>query len=523
MVQQTHQPKNPLKVIKSPFLNSRCPKFILDINITQSLYSIAYILNSQRTLNMADLPSLLLVDDDPLISESLTFVLKDSFTVYAVHTREEAKRLLYTLPVLPDLALVDLGLPPNPHNPEEGFALVSELLTFNSLIKTLILSGQDTSENVRHALTLGAADFIPKPCDMELLKARLKHQLMILEAERQFQIKPQTQQKECGLIGQSTAMETLQAQIQQFANSPFSVLMQGESGTGKELVAQCLHTQSQRADAPCLIVNCAAFTTELLEAQLFGHAKGAFTGASSARSGFFEEATQGSLILDEIGEMPLALQSKLLRVLENGEYYRLGETKVRQSNARIIASTNRDLRDEVMKGNFRGDLYHRLSVLAVKVPPLRDRDEDKVLLLKHFQNFYADMGTLFQLDEPAKQCWRDYGFPGNIRELRNIVIRLGAKYPKQVVNKNQLEEELETNLTSEPSYDEDSEQAITQQINKGGFALDEVLLEWERRYINAALKISQGNLSQAARILGINRTTLYSKMQRLSKSGMGNW
>jgi DNA-binding NtrC family response regulator len=470
---------------------------------------------------MADLPSLLLVDDDPLISESLTFVLKDSFTVYAVPTREEAKRLLYTLPVLPDLALVDLGLPPNPHNPEEGFTLVSELLTFNPLIKTLILSGQDTSENVQHALTLGAADFIPKPCDMELLKARLKHQLMILDAERR--VKPQIEQKECGLIGQSTAMETLRAQIQQFANSPFSVLIQGESGTGKELVAQCLHSQSQREKAPCLIVNCAAFTTELLEAQLFGHAKGAFTGAASARSGFFEEATQGSLILDEIGEMPLPLQSKLLRVLENGEYYRLGETKVRQSNARIIASTNRDLRDEVMKGNFRGDLYHRLSVLTVKVPPLRERSEDKALLLKHFQDFYADMGTLFQLDEEAKQCWKEYGFPGNIRELRNIVIRLGAKYSKQLVKKSQLEEELETNLTSNQNFDADSEQAIIQQINKGDFALDEVLLDWERRYINAALKTTQGNLSQAARILGINRTTLYSKMQRLSKSGLGNW
>jgi DNA-binding NtrC family response regulator len=469
---------------------------------------------------MADLPSLLLVDDDQLISESLSFVLNDSFTVYAVATREEAKRLLYTLPVLPDLALVDLGLPPNPHSPEEGFTLVSELLTFNPFIKILILSGQDILENVRHALTLGAVDFIPKPCDMELLKARLKHQLYILKAER---IKPQAKEKECGLIGQSAAMETLRAQIQQFANSPFSVLIQGESGTGKELVAQCLHTQSQRADAPCLIVNCAAFTTELLEAQLFGHAKGAFTGASSARSGFFEEATQGSLILDEIGEMPLPLQSKLLRVLENGEYYRLGETKVRQSNARIIASTNRDLREEVMKGNFRSDLYHRLSVLTVKVPPLRERDEDKELLLKHFQDFYVEMGTSFQLDEEAKQSWNDYTFPGNIRELRNIIIRLGAKYSKLVVNKSQLEDELETNLNSEPNYDADSDQALIQQLNKGGFSLDEMLLDWERRYINAALKISQGNLSQAARILGINRTTLYSKMQRLSKSGMGSW
>jgi len=464
---------------------------------------------------MADLPSLLLVDDDPLISESLAFVLKDSFTVNVVATREEARRLFHKLPVLPNLALVDLGLPPSPHSPEEGFLLVSELLTFNPSIKILILSGQDAIENVRHALTLGAVDFINKPCDMGLLKTRLKHQLMILDAERH---KPQAKQKECGLIGQSITMETLRSQIKQFANSPFSVLVQGESGTGKELVTQCLHSQSPQTKAACLIVNCAAFSSELLEAQLFGHTKGAFTGAVMARSGFFEEANQGSLILDEIGEMPLPLQSKLLRVLENGEYYRLGETKVRHSQARVIASTNRNLREEVRKGNFRNDLYHRLSVLTIKVPTLNERDEDKLLLLKNFQEFYADMGTLFQLDDEAKECWKDYSFPGNVRELRNIIIRLGAKYPNQLVNKIQLYDELEMSLSGEPNAD--SDEAILAQLSKGEFSLDDVLLDWERRYINAALKLSQSNLSQAARTLGINRTTLYSKMQRLSKNGM---
>lgn len=463
---------------------------------------------------MADLPSLLLVDDDHLISESLAFVLKGSFSVNVVATREETKRLLYTLPILPNLALIDLGLPPHPETPEEGFSLVRELLTFNPSMKILILSGQDKPENVRHALTLGAVDFIPKPCNMELLKARLTHQLMILDAERH---QPQIKQKECGLIGESPAMETLRAQVQQFANSPFSVLIQGESGTGKELVAQCLHLQSQRADLPCLTLNCAAFTIELLEAQLFGHAKGAFTGANVARTGFFEEASQGTLILDEIGEMPAALQAKLLRVLENGEYYRLGETKVRHSSARIIASTNRDLREAVRSNHFRADLYHRLSVLTIKIPPLCERSQDKMLLLKNFQDFYASMGTMFQFDDAAKQGWMEYSFPGNVRELRNIVIRLGAKYPNQVVTKAQLEEELETNFDAEQLSEDDSNLSIVRQLQSGGFSLDEVLLDWERRYINAALKLSQGNLSQAARMLGINRTTLYSKMQRLSK------
>ncbi len=465
---------------------------------------------------MADLPSLLLVDDDPLINESLAFVLRDHFIVSAAATRDEAKRLLYNqIKVFPDLALVDLGLPPNPHHPDEGFALVSELLIFNPAIKILILSGQDTQENVRHALTLGAVDFIPKPCDMALLKTRLNHQLMILDAER-HNAQP-VKQAECGLIGQSLALQTLRDQVQQFASSPFSVLIQGESGTGKELVAQCLHLQSQRAHTPCLTINCAAFTSELLEAQLFGHTKGAFTGANTARPGFFEEACEGSLILDEIGDMPLQLQSKLLRVLENGEYYRLGETKVRHSKARIIAATNHDLREEVKKGQFRDDLYHRLSVLTIRVPPLRDRDDDKLLLLEYFQKFYAKMGTLFQLDEATLQCWKSYHFPGNVRELRNIIIRLGAKYPNQLLKKRQLEEELESPINSHSISEMNSDQTILHQLKRGQFSLDEELLECERRYVNAALKLSEGNLSQAARTLGINRTTLYSKMQRLSK------
>ncbi|MCK5719580.1 MAG: sigma-54-dependent Fis family transcriptional regulator [Thiomargarita sp.] len=465
---------------------------------------------------MADLPSLLLVDDDPLITEPLAFILKDSFSATIVETCEEARRFLHKSPILPNLALIDLGLPPTPHSPKEGFNLVSELLTFNPAMKILILSGQDTRENVNHALTLGAVDFIPKPCDTELLKARLKHQLMILDAER---LKPQIEHKECGQIGESIVMENLRAQVQQFADSPFSILIEGESGSGKELIAKCLHTKSQRKNAPCLIVNCAAFTSELLEAQLFGHAKGAFTGANMARSGFFEEASQGSLILDEIGEMPLQLQSKLLRVLENGEYYRLGETKVRQSNARIIASTNRDLKVEVAQGQFRNDLYHRLSVLTIKAPRLNERGKDRLLLLEFFQNFYAEMGTLFKLDEVATATWLEYDFPGNIRELRNIVIRLGAKYPNQLISKEQLEEELEINFDKKIVEDNYSEETIIQQLDLGNFSLDNTILDWERRYINAALKMTQGNLSQAARILGMNRTTLYSRMQRLSKSG----
>ena len=459
-------------------------------------------------------PGLILIDDDPLIVESLSFVLKEDYEVYTAATRPDAKSLLVELEVMPSLALVDLGLPPTPHVPDEGFALISELLGLNRSIKILVLSGQSARSNIQHALTLGAVDFIPKPCDVLLLKARLQHQLMILNAE---QHETRADVEEGGLLGQSSALETLRALITQFADTPFPVLIEGESGSGKELVAQCLHNQSARSQEPFLTINCAAFTPDLLEAQLFGHAKGAFTGAATARPGFFEEAGDGSLLFDEVGELPLELQSKLLRVLENGEYYRLGETRPRIARARMIAATNKDLREEVRARHFRQDLYHRLSVLTINVPPLRERGVDCLLLFEHFRQLYAPTVTPFTLSKEAEKYLEQYSFPGNVRELRNIVIRLGAKYPGKCVGAEELNAELESAFV-EPigTTNSDLDEAAERELMSSGFRLDETLNECERRYINAALKLSDGNLSKAAKLLGINRTTLYSKLQRLS-------
>ena len=450
-------------------------------------------------------PGLILIDDDPLISESLAFVLRDDFAIQVASNRGQAKALMRKMQPMPPLALVDLGLPPDPHAPDEGFALISELLTAHPTMKVLVLSGQSHRANIQHALSLGAVDFIPKPCDAMLLKARLEHQLLILDAERGAADRAV---HDARLIGDSPAMDALRAQITQFADTPFPVLIEGESGTGKELVAQCLHEQGSHPGEPFLTVNCAAFAPDLLEAQLFGHAKGAFTGAASARAGFFEDARAGTLFLDEVGEFPLGLQPKLLRVLENGEYYRLGETRPRTAQARIVAATNRDLLEEIRGGRFRHDLYHRLSVLTIHVPPLRDRGTDRLLLLDHFRALYAPKVAPFTLDDAAQARWQSYTFPGSVRELRNIVIRLGAKYAGQRVGLTALEAELD-------SHSDVDEQTI-QQLSTGEFRLDEILDAWERRYIDAALKLSKGNLSEAARLLGVNRTTLYSKIQRLS-------
>jgi DNA-binding NtrC family response regulator len=458
-------------------------------------------------------PSLLLVDDDPIIADTLGFLLRDDYEVTIAQSREETRAKLSTLARQPKLALVDLGLPPVPHTPDEGFALIPELLARDSKMKILVLSGQDRKANIQHALTLGAIDFIPKPCDAELLKSRLSHQLLLLDAEEGEVEIP----AEAGMVGKSPVMKILNAQVHQFADAPFPILIEGDSGTGKELIAQMLHDVGERADKPYFVINCAAFTKDLLEAQLFGHAKGAFTGAAKDKAGFFEESGDGMLFLDEIGELPLELQAKLLRVLENGEFYRLGETRARISRARIVAATNKDMAVEVRAGRFRQDLYHRLSILTIKVPPLAERGEDCILLLEHFKQVYAGTVPPFRMNDAALSCWRRYSFPGNVRELRNLVIRLGTKYPGQTVGEAEVMAEMEMGETriSLGAMQEENPRAVLEEILAEGFILEEHLQEMERSYVTAALEHCNGNLSKAATLLKMNRTTLYSRLEKL--------
>jgi DNA-binding NtrC family response regulator len=468
-------------------------------------------------------PDLLIVDDDPLITDTLDFVLGREFNVYVADSRVQVKSILRQLDTPPGLALIDLGLPPTPHRPDEGFKLINELLALSPDVKILVLSGQNDESNARHARALGAIEFVPKPCEPRQLKQLLLKALTITAAERVAV----EQDDGVGIIGSGPPIAKLRQQIRQYANSPFPVLIEGESGSGKELVAASLHRQGARAAKPYLALNCAAISPTLVEATLFGHAKGAFTGAQSARAGYFEDARDGTLFLDEIGELPLELQAKLLRVLENGEYQRVGETTSRVSHARVIAATNRDLRQEVKAGRFRGDLYHRLSVFAVSVPPLRDLGEDRLLLFGHFADFYARQSGVaaVALDDSARRIWLEYAFPGNVRELRNIVIRLTTKYPGARVNAEQLLAELDPDAaapgaTAEavPTLDPRSavEAAKRHLQSERRFNLDETLQQWERSYVDAALELTSGNLSQAAKLLGIHRTTLYSRMQHYS-------
>ena len=471
-------------------------------------------------------PDLLIVDDDPLITETLNFVLSRDFSVYVAESRNHVKSLLRQLDTPPKLALVDLGLPPTPHRPDEGFRLITELVAYSPSIKILVLSGQSDEANAKHARTLGAIDFIAKPCEPSLIKAQLLKALQITDAE----IGAAT--IDSGLIGASMLMDKLRQQIGQYANAPFPVLIEGESGSGKELVAASLHRMSARSGKPYLALNCAAISPTLVEPTLFGYAKGAFTGATSARSGYFEDARDSTLFLDEIGELPIELQAKLLRVLENGEFQRVGETQSQKSNARVITATNRDLRQEVRAGRFRADLYHRLSVFTIAVPPLRELVDDKRALLDHFREFYARQSRVaaFDMEPKAMDEWLAYGFPGNVRELRNIVIRLTTKYGAQTVTVDQLQAELDmesldvnpVGLPQAQNFKSVLDAAKKHLQSQKNFSLDITLQQWEKGYVEAALAITHGNLSQAAKLLGIHRTTLYSRIQNYGGAQEGD-
>jgi len=450
-------------------------------------------------------PGLLVVDDDPLITDTLAFALQADYEVHACDSRQHAIELLRQLPDAPPLALVDLGLPPAPHTPDEGFQLIADLLAHSPSMKIFVLSGQNDAANARHARALGAWEFVAKPSDPALLKRLLARALELPAAEA-----PE-------LVGASPVLAKLKHQIAQFAGSPYPVLIEGESGSGKELVARNLHRLSPRSSRPYLTLNCAAISPTLVEPTLFGYVKGAFTGAASNKAGYFEDAQDGTLLLDEIGELPLELQAKLLRVLENGEYQPVGETQRRVSRCRVIAATNRDLRRDVKQGAFRADLYHRLSVFTLNVPPLREMEGDKLQLLDHFRRFYAAQSGMqpFEFDDAAVARWVLYDFPGNVRELRNIVIRLTTKYSGQRVSVAELEPELDLEALFPGSAAEGGaivDQAARQLERSGAFNLDETLRAWERGYIEAALRLTRGNVSQAAKLLGVNRTTLYSRM-----------
>jgi len=455
-----------------------------------------------------DAPLLLIVDDDPLIRESLQFVLAGDFQIAAHDSRNSAVSWLRATGTQPAIALIDLGLPPTPSLPNEGFRLIDDLLTHAPNIRILVLSGQNEESNAKRARALGAIDLVPKPSAPDKLLAVLKRTLQLGNNLSDARL----------LLGDSPAMRKLRSQVDQYAASTFPTLIEGESGSGKERVASALHELSPRANLPFLALNCAAISASLVEPTLFGHAKGAFTGATASRAGYFEEAGDGTLFLDEIGELPLDLQPKLLRVLENGDYQRVGETQTRRSRARIVAATNRDLKAEVKAGRFRADLYHRLSVFSISVPSLRELGQDKLVLLDHYRTALSSQHGVapFTLDAAAQASWIAYPFPGNVRELKNIVIRLVAKHAGYAVGPAELEAEFDPSSEARseaPNGKSPMEIARARLQADTSFNLDDAMREQEQAYLDAALGLTEGNISRAAKLLGLSRSTLYSRLE----------
>ncbi len=480
-------------------------------------------------MNTTTRPKLLIVDDDALIADGLAYALREQFVVQTAEHRAAAMTLLRESRFAPDIALIDLGLPPMSNRPDEGFRLVTDLLSWSSTLPILVLSGQNEQSNAKRARALGATELIPKPCEPSHLRDRLLTALAHVNSAARAKTgdtRPvltsedalNTDFSKHTIIGDSLPIIKLRGQIALYAAPIFPVLIEGESGCGKELVAAALHALSPRANAPRLALNCAAISPNLVEPTLFGYAKGAFTGAVQAKSGFFEDAENGTLFLDEIGELPLDIQPKLLRVLENGEFSRVGETQVRVAKARVVAATNRDLKAEVRAGRFRADLYHRLSVLSIAVPPLRELADDKHLLLDLFGQQIAKLHNTprFSLSNAARSAWTSYSFPGNVRELRNIVIRLTAVYGGREVSEAQLSEEFSLDM-EQPLVNGDINapaihkyaDLITQTEN---FNLDIHLSKIELEFIDSAMTLAGGNMSQTAKLLGVSRTTLYSRL-----------
>ncbi|MBT6207662.1 MAG: sigma-54-dependent Fis family transcriptional regulator [Francisellaceae bacterium] len=319
------------------------------------------------------------------------------------------------------------------------------------------------------------------------------------------------------IIGNSEAIVELKEKIKQIANAKATILITGESGTGKELVAKMLHSESKRITANFVPINCGAIPTELLESELFGHEKGAFTGAVSARIGRFELANQGTLFLDEISEMPLFMQVKLLRVLQEQVLERLGSTKSVNINVRIIAATNKDLDSLVEDGTFREDLFYRLNVVPLNIVPLRERLEDLPLLIEHFQNQIEDYdGGKVKFTDSAYDAMVNYSWPGNVRELYNIVERVTVLYPKQDITIAQIPQKIKIGggIAKTSTL---SQKIITNPYELGdNFSLKDKICEIESTYIKKALAENNGVVAQAANALGIRRTTLVEKLKKLN-------
>ena len=444
--------------------------------------------------------TILIVDDEAGVRASLGAVLRDE--AYTVETADSGEACLDTVARrVPDLILLDIWLPGM-----DGLATLERLRERRVDAQVIMISGHASVEAAVRATKLGAFDFIEKPLSIE------KTVLAVRNALRQRRLEVENRQlrakvdRPLVIVGVSPVMEQLRGQVSMAAPSNGRVLISGENGTGKELVARQIHAQSHRHAAPFIEVNCAAIPEELIESELFGHAKGAFTGAVADRRGKFEIATGGTLFLDEVGDMSMKTQAKVLRALQEQVVEPVGGQASVRVDVRVIAATNKDLATEIRNGHFREDLYFRLNVIPIAVPPLRERQGDIMRLAEHFvAEFAREYGRKPKSFSPeARNLLEAYHWPGNVRELRNTIERLMIMVPGDVVRPQDL---AFLELVGTPAG-----QPAPQAIGP----LFEARDAWERNYILAALAAHDHNISRTAEALGLERSNLYKKMRALA-------
>ncbi len=448
-------------------------------------------------------PKLLIVDDDEAIRTQMKWALGED---YEVHFAEDRKAAVESFEAhSPAVTLLDLGLPPCPNECDEGLAVLSDILAIDNTAKVIIISGQGEKHNAIQAVGAGAYDFLCKPVEMEELRLLIRRCIHVMELEKEYHKLQQSQRSDVfeNMLGTSPQMQAVFAFIRKVAGTNAPVLLLGESGTGKEMAAAAIHHRSTRKDGPFVAINCNAIPENLLESELFGHEKGSFTGAHIQRKGLLETASGGTLFLDEIGELPPAIQVKLLRFLQEQRLQRVGGRQELQVDTRLVAATNADLKGLINNGKFREDLYFRLAVVTIRLLPLRERGEDIVFLAREFLQRYGSQNgrTKMVFAPDALRAMSCYSWPGNVRELQNRVKRGVIMTSGSRVTAKDLELERDRGV-----------------VSSAATTLRQAREHVEREMVEQALKKNSGKITSAAAELGISRPTLYELMEKLGIS-----
>ncbi len=444
--------------------------------------------------------TVLVIDDERSILQSLEGILSDEG--YQVILADSGRAGLDIIDKeVPDLVLLDIAMPGM-----DGMEVLAETKKIYPFMPVVIMTGHGSIDLAVRAIKMGSYDFLEKPPEMDKLLLTVKNAIDFGNLQRENLLLKQKIEKQHPFIGNSPAIQTLREQIKQVAPTDAWVLIFGENGSGKEVVAREIHRLSLRRDRPFVEVNCAAIPEELIESELFGHEKGAFTGATSSKRGKFDMAHEGTLFLDEIGDMSLKTQAKILRILEEQRFERVGGNKTIQVNVRVIAATNKNLEEEIRKGNFREDLYFRLNVIPFTVPPLRERKDDILLLANYFlSEFTVNRGKkLKTLDPDAVKALMAYHWPGNVRELRNVMERLSIMAQSDTIFPRDLPPEI---LKGEGVMAEVENPFLTLGTIK------EAVSSFERNYIIEKLRENGGNISKTAEKIGIARRNLTHKIK----------